>query len=963
MSRSGMSSANVSVHLRVRGFDNPDPQRQLVKYKVDPSKRNIRWTSPKETGVDDTERRFNFDHIFDMGADQSVISKALVRPMVDNIWDGFNSCCFAYGQTGSGKTYSIFGEAKGPRRGIVPRVLSEVFEVIEQKRGQNKTLVLVSFLELYLDQIRDLGLFYVQKQGKSQMSVPPSERNLDIRQDENGTVYVRDLERVEISSVEEGLKFVQMGLQERQTHETVYNKVSSRSHTVLTITLVRTDNASGDVLSGTLNLVDLAGSERLSDLTEDSQRIRETKSINSSLSSLGKVVMSLNSGSFRHIPYRDSKLTRLLQNTLGGNSFCALLATVNPATMSYEESLNTMQFANRCKNVLNKIHVNYIGEDAATLQKKVRKLLDQTSDLTVELSRLKIENRQLQVRLSQFTGEAVPEIDDPSAGPAGAMSPVSAGAGAAAGAAGGAASPARGAGLPGLGAGGMGGPRSIERQSKRASKGGKRKNETEQLKEKIATIEKKLREANAERERLEKRAMENEKKHLEQSNKFRKMIAQRDTELKEGLQAKEALRVRLEADKEKTVKKLVEESNLLIAKQRKEFKRVRAVYGFDAPPKDGMITPAEAKEKEVEERKTSERIKEAVAAERVRMAKHSEDKIRSLKDQFDAFARTKNRDMRRFVAEYTTYRESKKKQLADLRKEVQYLYEYITMTTGIIQSMETGKYAITQKSGIKGYKIPAALRGKMSLAPERCTQLAKEIRKARKFMKRNNIRETESDLFTGTETKGISSDMLMATQRMEAERKKLLDELASDKTVMYIKRLEDERDHYHRQLLESTKTQNSMRVSLKAANRLLARVQSPKAKLRGGPRSPSATGDWGYSMNKQYSTLGSPMALSKSELQYKQRGKTERLYSSPISGSAAMRPTSSYGLKSRTGFAPTLHSQNISRATTSYSRSRGGVGSRPRTRRSGPSSPQRARQFGFSTGGPVDPEDLSHTYY
>ena len=285
--------------------------------------------------------------------------------------------------TGSGKTYTMFG-AQGEEAGIIPRAVTEVFDAIAAQSRQLECAVVVSFLEMYCDRIRDLGRAYLDsgkasgaKQSTAEWFRSASQRtsfattradatarmyaseNLQVHEDTAGNVFVRDLTLIPAASPEEVLAVVQAGFQLRATHETRMNSVSSRSHTVLTLHVLQRDAATGETITGMLNMIDLAGSERLARSQSTGQRLTEAMAINSSLSALGKVVMSLQQDqSAQHVPYRDSKLTRILQNSLGGNSFTVLLAAVHPREEDVDESISTLQFATRCQQVINQPRAN-----------------------------------------------------------------------------------------------------------------------------------------------------------------------------------------------------------------------------------------------------------------------------------------------------------------------------------------------------------------------------------------------------------------------------------------------------------------------------------------------------------------------------------------------------------------------------------------------------------------------------
>tara|TARA_B110000208_G_scaffold52296_1_gene68659 strand:+ start:2042 stop:4942 length:2901 start_codon:yes stop_codon:yes gene_type:complete len=253
------------------------------------------------------------------------------------------------------------------------------------------------------------------------LSGPEYERqDLELREDSHGQVNARGAATIPVSSLEEVLKIVRTGFSLRATHETKMNAVSSRSHTIFRVQVVvrpikpkaslskpgaagagaasggaadtaddegEDDDADLAVVRGTLTLVDLAGSERLAKSESSGQRLLEALSINSSLSALGKVAMSLNRG-LEYVPYRDSKLTRLLQGSLGGNSYTTLLATLHPIEAHYEECLSTLHFSNSCRDVVNAPHVNYEDERGAK-DRRIRRLTSQVAELTKEMSRSK----------------------------------------------------------------------------------------------------------------------------------------------------------------------------------------------------------------------------------------------------------------------------------------------------------------------------------------------------------------------------------------------------------------------------------------------------------------------------------------------------------------------------------------------------------------------------------------------
>jgi len=331
----------------------------------------------------------------------------------------------------------MFGEGTGEVRGVIPRSVEYLFQCLAKKTSSSEVAMVCSFLEIYNDQIRDLGKAYLAAMGvESNTSAALHEKtsdlfeklagkrgnpyfapafhksgsamalsgavrpglkevqdeyntmNYEIREDNEGNVFIKDLSLVPVTTMEEVMSLIATGLRVRATHETKMNAFSSRSHTVFTITVLQRDKYTGEAITGMLNLVDLAGSERLKKSESIGVRLKEALHINTSLTALGKVIMALDPSSENsHIPYRDSKLTRVLQNSLGGNSFTTVIATVHPVAKFYEECLSSLQFANRCRNVRNNPRVNYV-EDTEDKDRKIRKLMEEIGTLRTKMTQL-----------------------------------------------------------------------------------------------------------------------------------------------------------------------------------------------------------------------------------------------------------------------------------------------------------------------------------------------------------------------------------------------------------------------------------------------------------------------------------------------------------------------------------------------------------------------------------------------
>ncbi|VAI27870.1 hypothetical protein VPH35_088464 [Triticum aestivum] len=369
---------NVQVVIRVRPLNNSE--KTLHGYNrclKQESAQTITWIGQPET-------RFTFDHVACEGVNQEVLFRVAGLPMVENCMAGYNSCVFAYGQTGSGKTYTMLGEISdlevrpSPERGMTPRIFEFLFARIraeeESRRDEKlKYNCKCSFLEIYNEQITDL--------------LDPSSTNLALREDIRNGVYVENLTELEVGCVNDIIKLLMQGSMNRKVAATNMNRESSRSHSVFTCIIESTweKDSTTNLRFARLNLVDLAGSERQRTSGAEGERLKEAANINKSLSTLGLVIMSLvdlTNGKQRHVPYRDSRLTFLLQDSLGGNSKTMIIANVSPSLCSGNETLSTLKFAQRARLIQNNAVVNEDASgDVLALQHQIRLLKEELAVL------------------------------------------------------------------------------------------------------------------------------------------------------------------------------------------------------------------------------------------------------------------------------------------------------------------------------------------------------------------------------------------------------------------------------------------------------------------------------------------------------------------------------------------------------------------------------------------------------
>jgi kinesin family protein C2/C3 len=292
-----------------------------------------------------TKNRFEFDRVFPPGGTQSAVF-ASVQPLVVSVMDGFNVCIFAYGQTGSGKTFTMEGYGENPEdKGVSPRAIDDLFTFIGNAVENWSYSVKFSMLEIYNETIRDLLVEPASGSGKATDAV-----KLDIRQTATGNV-VSGLTEVVVAHSAEVLDLMSRGQKNRAVGAHDMNEHSSRSHSILTLTVRGENNKDGSTTCGKLHLIDLAGSERVGKTDATGDRLKEAQNINRSLSALGDVINSLGSKKSSHVPYRNSKLTFLLQDSLGGNSKVLMFVNISPAVYNVSESICSLNFAFRCRNV------------------------------------------------------------------------------------------------------------------------------------------------------------------------------------------------------------------------------------------------------------------------------------------------------------------------------------------------------------------------------------------------------------------------------------------------------------------------------------------------------------------------------------------------------------------------------------------------------------------------------------
>lgn len=321
---------------------------------------------------------FTFDRVFPMDSKQTDLFNFSIAPTVDDILNGYNGTVFAYGQTGAGKSYTMMGSDidDDTGMGIIPRIVQQIFASILTSPSNIEYTVRVSYMEIYMERIRDL--------------LVPQNDNLPVHEEKSRGVYVKGLLEVYVSSVQEVYEVMRRGGNSRAVAATNMNQESSRSHSIFVITVTQKNLETGSAKSGQLFLVDLAGSEKVGKTGASGQTLEEAKKINKSLSALGMVINALTDGKSTHIPYRDSKLTRILQESLGGNSRTTLIINCSPSSYNDAETVSTLRFGVRAKSIKNKAKVN-AELSPAELKQLLRRAQSQVTNFETYISALESE--------------------------------------------------------------------------------------------------------------------------------------------------------------------------------------------------------------------------------------------------------------------------------------------------------------------------------------------------------------------------------------------------------------------------------------------------------------------------------------------------------------------------------------------------------------------------------------------
>uniref|UniRef100_A0A668A2Q5 Kinesin-like protein n=1 Tax=Myripristis murdjan TaxID=586833 RepID=A0A668A2Q5_9TELE len=368
----------LQVALRIRPLSDAEQEEAatIVAHRVDDQM--VVLMDPMEDPDDilranrSREKTYMFDVAFDYTANQEEVYRATTKELIEGLISGYNATVFAYGPTGCGKTYTMLGTDKEP--GIYVRTLNDLFRAIEETSDDMLYSVSMSYLEIYNEMIRDL--------------LNPSSGFLDLREDSKGVIQVAGITEVSTINAREIMELLMKGNKQRTQEPTAANQTSSRSHAVLQVA-VKQQSRCRDVLQevrfARLFMIDLAGSERAAQTQNRGQRLKEGAHINRSLLALGNCINALSDkNGNKYVNYRDSKLTRLLKDSLGGNSRTVMIAHISPASLAFEESRNTLTYADRAKSIRTRVKKNLIN-----VSYHIAQYTNIISDLRCEIQRLK----------------------------------------------------------------------------------------------------------------------------------------------------------------------------------------------------------------------------------------------------------------------------------------------------------------------------------------------------------------------------------------------------------------------------------------------------------------------------------------------------------------------------------------------------------------------------------------------
>ncbi|CAD8199501.1 unnamed protein product [Paramecium octaurelia] len=642
------TNQNYKVFARVRPIDYQQKMVDFTNESIsirDPTNKNAESKMVSFSSVCTTQ-----EHVF-----------RVIEPMLQKLIEGHNSCILSYGQTGSGKSYTLFGqegeEYKPDKRGIVTGAIDYLLSKAQEFEEIREFEITATMAELFLDQVRDLGKAYKQRDsGNMNQKIQNYENeNLTIYENSDGQLMIKDISQITIRSAKELIDMIQMGFQMREKLEQQSKSFGQKCHTVITLKLVQKDKENSNLpfMNALIQFVDLAGSERIAkSLTQEGQ-FQEAILINQSLTALSKCLTAISQMNSKNIPYRDSKLTKILQNCLNSQSQVALMVHINPNENNFEECLSALQYAERTKGITASQQIDdnsnqpgpFPGQD-----KLIKKLQDENTELKAKVDFLQKEHRQKLSEIQTLLGIDVDlEVLFSRMG-------------------------------------------AQELQKYKIQKDAMLKVETLQnyVKEADHMIEKLQKEKELMKKEESIKLERQQCKNIQQKDEIKKLKEQQ-AERKQQLEQIEQEKNDKILD---TVKKQLKEHQQVIEK------KVNVIVNL---PQN-----IQTKTQEVQKH---EDIKRMVKLELEKEYKQQMDNLKAeynkfLQDstsQYEKYLEKKNEEIENFIHQFKKYQEKKKMQIKDLKVELFELYDVVMKTFRVIEKIENGAYS----SGIRSFNIPS----------------------------------------------------------------------------------------------------------------------------------------------------------------------------------------------------------------------------------------------------------------
>ncbi|KAM3145934.1 hypothetical protein pb186bvf_001912 [Paramecium bursaria] len=637
-SRLSTQNNNYRVHLRLKPVDY---QQKMID--INGEQVNIKDPSNKSSD----KQQYQFASI----CQTQEQSFRIVEPMLQKLIEGHNSCVLSYGQTGSGKSYTIFGSDLGDpsndKRGILPRAMEYLLQKAQEFDEIREFVITGTFVEVYLDQVRDLC------RNGNMISAFENE-NLTIYENTNGQIMVKDVTQVNLRTIADLQDMLTQGLQLREKLDQ-QSSYSAKAHSVFTLNLVQKDKENENLpfMNATLQFVDLAGSERIAKSLTEGHKFQEAILVNSSLTALGKCLAAVSQMNSKNIPYRESKLTRILQNCLNSQSQVALIVNVNPNENNFEECLSTFQYAERTKGTqITKQHVDeqlgsptpFPGQD-----KLIKKLNDEIAELKSKLEFMSKEHKSKMTEIQTLLGI---DID-------------------------------------------------LDKLFSKAY--AKELNHFKMQKDAAQKLEQYQIQLSEQELRIEKQKAEIQQLKAEIQTQQERLGSQKiiyEERIKKLTEQNQIDKLELEKTKQQSQEKL--QSTLTVQLQKNQQQLEQKVSIIMNLPQMIQNKTNEVQKSDEIKRVAKLEVEKEYKSQIEKLTKDSKSLLDAAKEQYEFYLKEKNNEIDNFIKQFKKYQEKKKNQTKEMKQELFELYDVIQKAFRVIDKIENGAYS----SGIRSFNIP-----------------------------------------------------------------------------------------------------------------------------------------------------------------------------------------------------------------------------------------------------------------